>query len=115
MEQGQNVSVWRSGLAQFSYLIPDAGNTVAANWYCAVAATSIPTAVLLSLAVGSGLTLTNVGDELADLQVSVSLTPAQTEALPLGYLYCELWLELLGEPVAVATGTLSVFDSLRGA
>ena len=73
----------------------------------------MPGNVLLSLAVGSGITLQNVGDLCEDLLVTVKLTPAQTEALPVGYLHTELWLELFGDPIAVSTGTLTLHDSLR--
>jgi hypothetical protein len=114
MEPGQNVGVWRGGLSEFSYLVPDAANTTAATWYCAADAASLPGGVLLSLAAGSGITLQNTGATLEDLLVTVRLQPAQTEALPTGYLHCELWLDLQpGAPVMVATGALTVHDSLR--
>lgn len=69
----------------------------------------------LSKSLGSGVTFTTIGDAATDGVVSVTIAPADTEALPSGYtivLFYDLSLyDAAGDAYTVATGQLIVTPS----
>lgn len=104
---GQDTDVRRSQYLILEFRVAGGAGCTAATWYCAEKASSVPDDVLLEI----GGSVSDVG---ADLIVNVPLLEAQTEALPAGRLFHQLWVtDSLNRSVPAAEGTLTVNDSLR--
>lgn len=104
---GQDVTIRRNQYAILDFVVAGGAGCTAATWYCAEKASSVPDDVLLEI----GGSVSDVG---ADLIVNVPLLEAQTEALPAGRLFHQLWVtDSLNRSVPAAEGTLTVNDSLR--
>jgi hypothetical protein len=117
METGQDVEAYRGQPVSYVYHVPGGGGSTQAAWYCARSPQDPPAAVLLSLDEASGISMLTTD---ADLDVTVTLTAAQTDSLPgvgMALLHTELWLTPLpgSDPVPVATGTMTLKDSVRPA
>lgn len=112
MLTGQDVEIRRGQAVTIAFHIPGAAGATGAQWYLALANTTAPADRDLARATGGqGITLTDQGE---DLLVQVALDGTQTENLPVGRRYHELWLtDVESKPVPVAEGSFRIKDSLK--
>lgn len=112
MKEGQNDKVRRGQDRILRFTVAASAGATAAQWYLA-ATDSTPVAdqdLRLSTG-GNGVT---IADQGADLIVEVALSAAQTEALPVGRRFHQLWItDVQGKALPVAEGTFTVVDSLK--
>lgn len=108
----QHVRIDKGGVKRLRFRCRGAAGATAAAWYIAARRTSILADHFLDLTSStSAVTITNDGE---DAIVVVVVNQAQTEALPAGAQFHQLWLsDAGGDPVPAAEGTATVFDSLR--
>lgn len=108
---GQDAEIRRGQYVNLEFLVANGAGLVGATWYCAEKPGSLAGDRLVTL---TSPTQVSVTDQGADLLVRVTLLEAQTEPLPAGRLYHELWvIDSLGRAVPAAEGVLTVQDSLR--
>ncbi len=111
MKEAQNLKVRRGQDLTVRFLCTGAAGASAATWYVAPLSSSAVGDRVTWDSGGNGITMLTVGQVL---QVDVTLTRAQTEALSVGRLFHQLWVvDGVGNHVPNAEGTLTVADSLR--
>jgi hypothetical protein len=106
---GQNFSLRRGEDRTVRFIVEGGASTSAAYWY--TSANKASSVRDLSLATGNGIV---VNDSGPDCHVDVTITKTQSEALPLGWRYHELWgVDASGQDRHYSEGGMVVEESLR--
>ena len=107
---GQNFSLRRGEDRTIRFLIEGGAGTTTATWYTAVNKAAAARDLTLTSG-GGGILITAVG---ADVHVDVTISKVQSEALPLGWRYHELWgVDASGQDRHFSEGGMVVEESLR--
>ena len=110
METVLDVTIYKGQIADLIFSVASAGGVPDAHWYLADGP-NIPTVEQRLILTTPVITLEEVG---IDEVITVPLNSVQTESLPAGRLFHQLWVtDSSGFPVPVAEGVLIVKNSLR--
>jgi hypothetical protein len=111
MKTGQNFTLGRGEERVQRFVAVGCAGATAAQWYCALSPDTAAGHHDLDLTTGGGGIVLN--DAGADAHVDLTFTAVQTEALPVGRRWHELWITLGGLSARRATGTVTVQDTLK--
>jgi hypothetical protein len=111
MKTGQNFTIGRGEQRVVRFVAEGGAGATTAAWHIAEKASTPAGQHDLDLSsTDGGITLTDAGE---DAYVDLHFTSAQTEALPLGLRWHELWVTVRGLDARRATGKVKVEDTLK--
>ena len=107
---GQNFSLRRGEDRTVRFVVEGGAGTTAAFWYTGANKASAVRDLALATG-GNGITMVDVG---LDCNIDVTVTKEQSELLPLGWRYHELWgINSSGSDRHYSEGGMVVEESLR--